>query len=257
MDEPANHIQTYFLRVQTSSAVNFPLTYWQEETFYQSALTQNILFGLFYGALLIMVIYHLLLFFISKEISYLYYVLFFAAWGLGQLGINGLAFQYLWADAVWWGNISTPFFLLVAMYMFNLWGRKSLLTQENTPHVDLFYKKLQFIYALSIVLSLFLTYDIVIKITLVFSVFLALSWTATSIYITKITTKKGQYSVIYFILALLTYFIGVILFALKSLSILPGNFITNWSLQIGGFFSLIFFSLVTTERFLNLMFPRY
>ncbi|MDX5298540.1 MAG: hypothetical protein LPK85_06275, partial [Gammaproteobacteria bacterium] len=59
--QPQETVDVY-IRLRTSSAVQAPLTLWQKDIFQSHVTTANILQGFYYGALIIIAIYNLLLF---------------------------------------------------------------------------------------------------------------------------------------------------------------------------------------------------
>ncbi len=247
LDEAPQAQTTYFLRFETSSSMILAMKYWHPESFMESALEQDLMFGVFYGAILIMLIYNFVMFFVLRDISYFYYVLFFFIWGLTQFSLNGLAFQYLWPDAVGWANINIPIFLFFSLTAFNLWGRTSLATYTHTKNPDRYFLLLAIISALCALLSFFLPYALTIKVGAAMAAVMSFSW----LFVAAMLSKRGQRSARFFLAALCLYFIGVILFALKAFGLVPSNFVTDWSLQFGAFAALILFSLSTTDKILQ------
>ena len=136
LQEPANSQQTYLLRFETSSSMNLGLKFWRPDGLFQVTQTEQIVLGVYYGALLIMLIYNFLLFIVFRDRSYLFYVLFFSSWGLADLAITGLAFQYLWPNSIWWANVNIPILIFAAVFSFMQWGRSSLSTWEVLPAWD-------------------------------------------------------------------------------------------------------------------------
>lgn len=65
--------QTIYLRVQTISSVQVPLTLWRESVFHQTNNTIQLVNGLFYGGMLLMLFYQLFqLFFQPSKITFFY-----------------------------------------------------------------------------------------------------------------------------------------------------------------------------------------
>jgi two-component system, sensor histidine kinase LadS len=60
--------------------------------------TEYLMFGVFYGLLLLMIFYNLLYFILLRTIHYLYYVLFATGILLYLVAQNGIGFQYLWPN---------------------------------------------------------------------------------------------------------------------------------------------------------------
>jgi signal transduction histidine kinase/CheY-like chemotaxis protein/HPt (histidine-containing phosphotransfer) domain-containing protein len=247
LQEPAHSQQTYLLRFKTNSSMNLQLKFWRPDGLFQVVQTEQIVFGIYYGALLIMLIYNFLLFIVFKDRSYLFYVLFFSTWGLAQLAINGLAFQYLWPNSIWWANFCIPLLMFLAEFSFIQWGRSSLSTREVVPVWDRFFSTIAITSVIGFVMTFFITYSLSIRVATALAALIAVSWLIVASY----CTKQGQRSAQFFLVALGLYFLGVILFTMKTFGIFPSNFITNWSIQFGAFAALVLFSLSTTDRMLQ------
>jgi signal transduction histidine kinase/DNA-binding response OmpR family regulator len=247
LDQAPHARSTYFLRFETSSSMILAMKYWQTDSFIEGALQQEITFGIFYGAILIMLIYNFVMFFVLRDASYFYYVLFFLIWGVTQSSINGLAFQFLWPNEVEWANINIPVFLFLSLVAFNLWSRSSLVTRKHLPKIDCYFRVLIIISILGSALSFYVPYALTIKVGAVLATITSVSWLLAS----AVLSKRGQRSARIFFIALSLYYVGVILFALKALGLVPSNFVTDWSMQFGAFAALILFSLSTTDNILQ------
>ncbi len=244
LSEQKQSSKSYYLRMQTSSSMNFPIHFWLPETFYEYTSPETLLLGIFYGAFIIMIIYNILLYVGFLDKSYIYYVFFITFWGLTQLAINGLAFQYLWNNWIWWANINIPVFIFLSVYMATQFSRSLLNTPLFTPQWDKLLKVVNIFFIGGALFSFFIPYEISIRI----AAGSGLSAVALSLITAALCLRKKVRSAYFFIIAMGLYFIGVILFALKSFGVLPGNFITNWSIQIGAFSLLILFSIAVQDR---------
>ncbi len=115
-------IHTYYLKVQTTSVLKVPLTLYQPTVFYQKQADEQLLFGVYYGILLVMALYNLIIYFTLHERSHLLYVLFIVFATLFNAGLDGYDDQYLWPNwpefsnnaVILFGGISIFFLLLYA-----------------------------------------------------------------------------------------------------------------------------------------------
>jgi signal transduction histidine kinase/DNA-binding response OmpR family regulator/HPt (histidine-containing phosphotransfer) domain-containing protein len=236
--------QTYWVRFESESSMNLPLHFWRPDSFLESALREEFLQGGYYGALIIMLIYNGLLFVVLRDKSFFFYLCFFSSWGLAQMSINGLAYQFLWPTQVWWANICIPFFIFLAIFWISYWSRSALETKVVTPPADRFFQFIQVISAFGAILSLTGNYPLSIRLGTGTAVIVSIGVLVVGGY----CARQGHRSAQLFMIALLPLFLGVILFALKTFGVLPSNFVTNWSIQLGGFAGLVLFSLATTSR---------
>jgi hypothetical protein len=56
--------------------MNIPMVLWNQEGFYEHRNQENIWLALYIGLLLTMLIYNAFIYFSTKDVGYLYYVLF-------------------------------------------------------------------------------------------------------------------------------------------------------------------------------------
>ena len=87
---------TYYLRLHSDTKTSFRAMVHSGAGLIPELSVQYWLLGIFYGILLIMVLYNLILFFFLQERTYLYYVLYVLSGALLFLSEDGLGFQYLW-----------------------------------------------------------------------------------------------------------------------------------------------------------------
>ena len=244
LSEDAHSRRTYLMRFASSSSMNLPLRAWRPERFFEAALREQIILGISYGALLIMLIYNALQFLVFRDSAYLHYVRFFSTWGLTQAALSGLAFQFLWPNSTWWANACIPLLVFASMYAFGEWGRASLSTATTLPLLDALARRSKLAFAAGMALSLVTPYALNIRVATATAAAFSMCWLLAAAY----CSKQGQRSAKFFLAALGLYFLGTILFALKSLGVLPSTYITNGSLEVGAFAALVLFSLSTTDR---------
>ena len=107
---PEESEQTFYLRFQSGASMTLPLILWSSKAFLEMSLKRELRLGIFYGALLIILVYNLFLFWSSRERSFLYFDLFLAA-GLLTIGAyDGLGGQYLWSGQSSWQGVLLPVF---------------------------------------------------------------------------------------------------------------------------------------------------
>jgi signal transduction histidine kinase/PAS domain-containing protein len=78
-----------YLRAASESSITFPITLWDERAFDRAAEEESLLSGAFYGAILIMFAYNLLLFFALRERTYLFLALFMGTSFVAFAGYEG------------------------------------------------------------------------------------------------------------------------------------------------------------------------
>lgn len=73
IETPKGDTLTLYLRVKNSTALYFPLNLWNPREFVRKISREEVLYGLFYGGMIIMIMYNLFLFVVVRDMSYIYY----------------------------------------------------------------------------------------------------------------------------------------------------------------------------------------
>ncbi len=236
--------KTYYLRVETTSSLNLPLTLHAPTSLAEMISTEQTLLGIYYGILLVMMIYNFFIYVTIRDVTYLQYVLFVASFMLFQLSLNGMAFEYFWPNMIWWANNSVPFFIFLAYAFATLFTRSVLDTAKHTPTLDTVLKIMIFIAGAGAFLSLFAGYPFSIR-------FATLTAMTVVLHITAgfLTMRQGYRPARYYFIAWIASLSGIIIYALKTFGVLPHTIITNWGIQIGSAWEVILLSMGLADRF--------
>ncbi len=232
-------MNTLYLRVQSTSSINFSLNLLSFEGYLEKMRNDLPMFWIYYGIMLVMVIYNLLIWFITRNRNYLYYVLFVTCWGLFQFTLNGFSFQYLWPGQVWWGNKCLPLFISLVIVSCGTIVRTFMRTKKMHPVADKVAIGMMIVPgSLWAIASLAAPYNIGIK----GATFLALLGSSTMIILAIILTTRGSRDARFFLLSWLTMLFGIVFYTLKTFGVIPSSFIANWSIQIGSSATVILLS---------------
>ena len=161
---PRNEPIRIILRAETSGPMYMPLTLWTAEAFHSHDTIRTLTMGLYYGIMLVMALYNLFIYLAIRERSFLYYVLFITSYATFQAGINGLTYQYLWPDSIWWNTHSIPVFVPASSTLLCLFTSEILSLKETSPR---YHRALMVVAAVAALVSLssfLLPYSVVIRI---------------------------------------------------------------------------------------------
>ena len=233
-----------YIKVRTESSMQLPLVLRSPDSLLSQDHEEQYILGIYYGILLAMLLYNLLIFASIRDITYLYYVGYLITWTLFQMSISGLSFEYLWPDNPAWGNKATPFFLACANLGGILFARSLLQTKVNLPKFDRLLKYVAAFCVVVALLALFASYTIAIKLGTVTSLIAAVLVVSTGTWSLKIGLRQARY----FLLAWSALLLGIVLYAFKTLGFIPSTIITEYCLQIGATFEVILLSFALAHR---------
>lgn len=233
-----------YLRAASSGSVQAPLVLWSATEFATKNHDEQFILGIYYGTLVAMFLYNLMLYLSTRDRGYLYYLLYLGNYLLFQMALNGLAFEYLWPESPRWGNVSLPvLFFLSVMGVFQF-ARTFLQLQSNLPRLDMICKGFLAFYALMVPLNLILPYAIMIR-------FAALSGVTGPIFIFVCglsSLRLGTRQAKYFLLAWAAFLLGCSTFGLLVFGLIPNIFLTEHGLQIGSAIEVVLLSFALADR---------
>jgi signal transduction histidine kinase/serine phosphatase RsbU (regulator of sigma subunit) len=234
---------TYYIKAQTTSSMNLPLNAWSNDFIFDRISNEQIIMGLFYGIMIILAIYNMIIFIFSRDRDYLYFVLFILAWILFTMMLNGIGFRYLWPDTPWLCD-GMPFFISLASFIGLIFTRSFLNLPEKTPVIDKVFIAGIALSLIALCISTILQYKDSITVTMALGIATCFLCFVTGLF----AMLKGGRTARYYTLAWTLMFIGIIISAFNRFGILPNNFITIWGFQIGTVFLLAFFSFGLADK---------
>ena len=242
-----NGTYAIYLRVQTQGTMQVPLSLYRPEAFHSQDHNEQILLGIYYGIFMVLALYNLILFFLVREKVYLFYLLYITGYGIFQMNLNGISFEYLWPSFPEWNNISLPLSIGWAFFWGALFASELLDTRRNSPRLHyylLFLGSLLFIY---LVISLFpdsVSYYHRINIGAGLIIVFGFSVLFSGVRVALLGFRPARF----FLIAWLAFIAGMVLYALKAFGVIPATLITENSMQLGSALEMSLLSLGIGER---------
>lgn len=232
-----------YMRVVSDETIIFPVFLYDEMKFFKKDQSEEFVFGIYYGVVIIMFFYNLFIYLSLRDRNYFIYLFYVIALGLYQLSMNGIIYAY-WPNYPSWNKMFLPLssailqFILIILF-------KNLLNIE--PRYSLERKSLFILTILSFIsIILVLTVDyatIIVPLNI-----LGFIYMITSILIVVRAVLNGNRTAIFFLITWITFLAGGIILTLRNFNILPQNFLTTYSLQIGSTIEMLLLSLALTDR---------
>lgn len=241
---PQNGSKTYYLRVKSAEQLILPITVNEPSTLWQYLSREDVLSGLFIGAIIIMFLYNLFIYFSVKDKSYLYYVIYVASVGFTQIGIKGFTFQYLWGNQTGFELKSVTLFACIAPIAAIIFTKIFLNTSAKARRFDKVLSVIMVLMGIAFLLTLFGQIQIGFKLMQLFTTLFAFSL----IIVSLIVMKNGYRPARFVFLSWLSLLVGAVIFALKDAGILPYNTFTSYSMQVGTIVEMALLSFGLADR---------
>ncbi|WP_200345648.1 hybrid sensor histidine kinase/response regulator [Halochromatium glycolicum] len=235
---------TVYLRVETVGSLNLPLDLLSQNAAFEHLSIETGMLALYYGALLMLVIYNLYHAWRLQDVNAANYAAFILGYIAFQLALNGLSFQFFWPNHPWWANVSLPIFLCVAYLLGVRFSRSILDTATKAPQIHRVLGMLRWPALAGIPLALFGPYDLALPfaVALVFTVVLFI---AAGFKI----SLQGYRPARYYSLAWTVFLGSMFIYALTVFGVLPTNFFTTWVTQFGSVWQAVILAFTISDRF--------
>jgi len=242
----AHSSKELMIGVSSKGPLNLKINFMSKKEYVTSAKENAMILGIYYGAIIIMLIYNLILFFMIKERVYLYYVLFHFFYLFAQLALNGLGFEYIWPNTP---EINAYFFLsmmIIINYLAILFSISFLDIKKYHPKFFKFFKVFMLVFVTLFPLNFILPYEIMAKVVTVISAIALTSLFVSGVYV---LIKDKTASSKFYVIAWSFFLLGVLVTQVSFMGFLPVNFLTLYGNQIGAFIELALLSIALAYRY--------
>lgn len=234
-----------YLRVATSGSHQLPLTLWRPNAFYETNEQDMVGRSMFYGMLLIIVIFNTFLFMVLRERSYLYYTLTNATLLILMASLHGSMFQFLYPENPALNERITLVASALITLFFSLFARTFLMITDRMRVTRWVFRVLTTAALANAVASLWLPYDISTRI----SVVLAVSVSLIMLVVGLAMALGGDRGARYFMMAWILMLLGAVSWILMLAGFLPVTFWTRYGVELGAVSQALLLTFALGDRF--------
>lgn len=242
LDKHGDEVKYYYFKIRSHEFADIRVALRSADRFIYYALNEYFLFGTFYGMILIISVYNLLVFLAIREIKNLYYIFYILSVAAYAMSYDGIGFQYLWPNHPEWNDYAVG----ITLYSVILWAlvftRRFLNTRARSPELDkalmgmIVARSIFFVLELSIFSHLLSYRNIeIIPLSLIFF---------TGIFI----WNRGYRPARFFVIAYGVLFTGFFIRTLVYFNLLPFTTPLHYSLHIAFVFEMVFLTFALGDR---------
>jgi signal transduction histidine kinase len=238
----------FYVRVSSGYSLTVPISAWQPEAFLQDSQQQLQLQWLYFGGLIALMLYNMLIFVSLRDQRFLFYALYVGFFGMAMLAGNGLGRVMVWPQATQFDAVSQSFFLSVAAMLSIALTRAFLNTRQLARFVHqslsacaYAFGALAVAYAVSVWTPLPVQHlHTVMLVVGFFSAFLIMAAGCMALY-------KGQSGARFFVLAWGVLWTGALIASCRAMGWLPTSLLTAYSLQLSSALEMLLLALALAD----------
>ena len=242
--EPDSESRVY-LRVRTSGSHQVPMMLWEPETFFEVNETDMVGRSMFYGMLLIIIIFNVFLYVALRERSYLYYVMTNATLLVLMASLHGMAFQFLYPSYPELNERVTLVASAMIALFFSLFARTFLNITREMRFLRSVFHALTLVAALNTVAAFFISYDLSTRL----SVALAGTVSLVMLVVGLVMMIRGHRAARYFMGAWIMLLVGSMAWILLVAGVVPANFLTRYGVELGAVSQALVLTFAMGQRF--------
>lgn len=242
--KPQQTHNTFYIHVKTQDSLQVPLFLWEPNAFIKHNASSHGLQGLYFGIMIVMVLYNLFIYVSVKERSYLYYIAYISCFVICQASLEGYTFEYFWPNNTWWANVSIPFFGVLSLFFASLFAREILQTRHVLPKFDKVLIVITISLFTSLPIMLFGSYEVGIYASIT-STFIFFNLVLVAGFLAAI---KSNRTAVVFVCAWSVFLLSGVISMLGMLDIIPMEYGSQAALQIGSAIEVVLLSIALADR---------
>lgn len=244
MDIKKGETYTIYIRIESKSPLQGPLEIWPKTLFFVDDQDNLMSQAFYYGGMLIMALFNLIIFVFVKDISYFYYVSFVFFQAVFQAAIHGVGYQFLWPNFPQFQQISTVFALDLSMAYAGLFFGRLLELKQRKPNAS----KLILFLSIFLFLQAFLIFFVPYIWSLRIAIFTVSLLAFSSIYIALPMSLQNIAEARLFIIGWGVMILGGWVLAMDKMGVIPQSIFTENGFQIGSLIEVVLLSLAMANQ---------
>jgi two-component system, sensor histidine kinase LadS len=248
LDLPVDQAVELLVRVESQSSMQVPLDLYTPAEFTSMSRDAQFVMGLYYGILLALFTYNLVLWLSLRDSSYFWYLFHISAFGLVLFTLNGFAYEYLWPASPWFADKAVPLSICLALIGMQQFARTFLELPQRLPWGNRISLAVIGFFLLLGIASFWLPYRLSTPIASR-AVLVGVLWIVVA---TFIVMRRGYAPARLFLLAWAMFLLGTSIFTLLAFGLVPKNLLTEYGVQLGSALEMLLLSIALGYRYASL-----
>jgi two-component system, sensor histidine kinase LadS len=247
----AEETKSFYLVMESDGEViNLPVIFWDKDEFLKVDYRNQLLHGLYFGMLAVVIFIFFIFYVLLKEISFLYYILYVFFQFMLQFSLEGFSFQYIFPNQPCWANNSVLLSAGFTTFFVVLYSIAFLKIKYRIPTWYRIFRVLLVLIALTTAMTL--TTGVLHVIAYPAINVLSLLVILAIVYLIIKLTKSGYSINKAFTLGFILLIVGAIIFILGNLGIFGDARISELSLKISSGLEILALSVSMAGKYREL-----
>lgn len=229
LNVPEDSRVTLFIRVKSNKPLRLPITMESPSGFSAGQQNRSLFVGGYLGIMLVMALYNLFLFCFTREKAYGTYVTYILSVGFTQMAFLGLLSYSIFRDLPWLSSHSPLYLTALTVAVAGEFMIGFIHVKDHYPRavraMRWFYLVLAIGVGMDLLGSHIAAYQLLQASAGIFAI--------VQLVVIASIAIKGSRPARYFLLAWIAFLLGIIVFILKDVGILPYNDLTRFAMTIG------------------------
>jgi signal transduction histidine kinase len=242
---PDKEIHTYYLRFKSMGTMQFPMNVSREKSFLRMLFLSETYYGIFFGIMILLIIYNAFVYFSLRDITYFHYIILILSTTILVAFLSGHIFQYVLGDHMWWCNKLLPSSIALSEFCIVNFTRSFLNTKKHYARLD---KVLIFLLILSFIM-MFLLFFINFHFSIQVAAYTSQIYIIICLLSGILCLLKGNKAALLFIFAFTLFLIGALAISYIAIGIIGANTITAHGMELGVMLNGVFLSLALINNY--------
>ncbi|EOG9061831.1 7TM diverse intracellular signaling domain-containing protein [Vibrio fluvialis] len=239
---------TIYIRGASHAALAMSVNLMTQQAYAKSDTRTLVVLSLYYGMLIALGSYNLLLFIGLRQRIFLLYASFVFTFALAASSMNGIGPLLLWPDVTHASDRVVPTGYSIAATLALMFARRFLNLATFAPRWDKFVLAAIGVWGVCVVATWFTEIHLAFKIMSIQAVLTTVSLLSVGIAAVRLKIPAARI----FVLAWALLLVGTSLLAIRNAGLLPSNFFTVYSMQIGSAVEMLLLSFALVAKFNDL-----
>lgn len=244
----AGETAIYYIKIKNVNPIVFPIYIGSSKAIDDVLNVHHFIIYFYAGILCAILFYNIFLYFSIRDKNYLLYCLYILCLLLAQYTLLGYTHKYIWFEYHKINDYAVPVTSALAGFTAILFTIFFLRTRHFTPRLHKVFLLIMAVSVIIALLSLAGYNSFSYRILDVNNLLAGITALCASFYI----ARKGYRPAYFYFVSWLFFAVGIIVFSLRNLNILPANTLTSYIIYIGTSLETIFLSIALADK-INLL----